>query len=223
MGIRAVQDLAGTMLGQWFGSRAIEDFLEARANWFFFHGHLDQLSPGPWDAPRWGLRGLALVVLLYNVMVYALFRAYDRLAAAYDGLQTHIHNQQARDATLIDIATDEQPRLRLVGTDGASRRAHERIVNRAPVAAVAMDVIDRATVTLDDAALIDVSEGGLALRTTTPIDSGQFVLVRGAGAHLASGEPVRAMVLEQLPFGDRYRLRCRHEAGPKPTKLADAA
>lgn len=206
------QDFPGTALASWLGSREATRVLHANGNWFFFHSYLDSLNVGAdWREIRYGLRGMALILMAYNVLAFGLFVQRDRLQRRVLKLLASL--QAIRRPELIPISmsgasaaarSEYQPRDRR-----SNRRGDQRHKRRDPVIAVEVDPRRKASRALQDASLLDISVCGLALTTSNRVDPGATVYLRPTDAEVAENTHVQAVVLERLDLpADMHRLRC---------------
>ena len=124
------QDLAGTLFADLLGRSRFTHWLHEHGNWFFFHQWLDIRYESPWQYQRFGLRGIAVMVLAYNLLVGTLFYAYDRQSAQVAKLKKQLARQRPVDddladaqATLDAVADEVQQMRRLTEQVQAGQRS----------------------------------------------------------------------------------------------------
>ena len=209
------EDLPNTYLASTLGSRALGHWLNSHGNWFVFHGWFDRHYAQPWPDARWGLRGIAMIVVFYNVMAFTLFRANDRLAAIIARLKAQVANvrqMQMPDVSDAAVASDENDRQ-------VTRRRHVRVSSRDLISAIVQHPVNHALESLASPALIDISSQGLAISTTSTVESGSLVYVRPSGNEATEDQQVTAVVLERMGHEEGYKLRCRALGHKRPTHL----
>ncbi|MBI1335518.1 MAG: hypothetical protein GC164_00995 [Phycisphaera sp.] len=112
------------------------------------------------------------------------------------------------------------------------RRTDLRLAGRGTIEAVVEDPMGNPVQALEDTRVLNVSAGGMAVVTSTPMMAGLRVRVRPMRRSLAHIEPdwVKLEALECVTRGpDRHRLRLRLVEGAMPAQLvydwhaADAA
>ncbi len=223
------QDLPDTVFASWFGAKAATMWLHEQGNWFFFHKWLDQRYGGDWTLPRLGLWGMASLIVVYNTMVYALFRANDIKAHSLARLEyrlyarTKAHREVSGAlAAAQPSATDDQPLQMESAQDARARRKHDRLDAGQPIAGMAVDPVNHTLRPLQDASLINMSDGGMAISTSTTVEPGATLHVRPAG-DTRDTSLINAVVLEQIPQDSGYKLRCRSLGSPTPTQVFKAA
>jgi len=265
-----------TFLARTLGARSLTQWFHEHGNLFFFHRYFDANYASPWESPRWGLRGILLILVAYNVMVAALFHAYRRKTKDVQALKFHLSNRHRKLLNTAAAVAAEAPEVvdrrapskapvtpvasspstsvssqvsmhgspqRAAGRgsgrrrnsgdagkaaaakDSRTRREYHRTPTRQPVEAITAKPGERSPTLMANTRLLDVSHQGLALTTQTPVESGSIVCLRPQrGDEIQDlDSELRAVVLEQIPMRDCFKLRCRVIAGDSPARLLRAA
>ncbi len=217
-------DLSIGLLTATIGSPGVIDWFHQHGNWFFLHRWVDVQAAQPWPEARWGLRGLAVILICYNLLAVGLYLANDRLTAVVRKLRVQLDllgpsvaaSSSAADAA---IEADAAPPLRLADADQPSRRRYPRLPSGDDIAAVMQDPSNQHLASLANAKLIDVSAEGVAISTTTPVESGATIYIRHKHRPADGDRQLQAVVLERMPYNDRHKIRCRALRGPQPTQM----
>jgi len=206
------EDLPGTWLAATAGARSFEEVLHYYGNVFFFHRWLDLLQEG-----RWGLRGMALMVVCYTALSYGLIHHNRLLRDKIRSLKQHVYGfRKPHQPSARDLARSSR-------MAPYTRRRHERTPCRTPIAATVRHVLSQAECALREPRLVNVSQGGLALTTPTAAEPGTLLTVSSGGSEQSPSEAVEAVVLERINRGDVFQLRCRSVGAHNPVDTLKAA
>lgn len=108
-------------------------------------------------------------------------------------------------------------------SEGAQDRRHDlRLAGAGSVDAVVVDRHGQPVRVLEEARVVNVSAGGLALRTHAPVSPGSRVVVTVDGARPthAGDRRIRLEALDPcVETGDHYLVRCRLVEGRMPARL----
>jgi len=217
------QGLPGTWIASGLGAQAATDWLNQHSQWFFFHHYQEMLVDS-----RWGLRVLTLIGLVYNALLIGLFTAkhfpakqINRPSESVATDQRLAVEQEIGLAAAAEAA--EASKIRLVGSELRWRRKQARIKSEQAIQGVAVKLVDHASIILANLHLIDLSDGGLALSTDTAAEPGSVLYLCPQGTSADKGPQIEAVVLEQLPIKDGYKMRCKVIGKISPMTVFQAA
>jgi len=98
-----------------------------------------------------------------------------------------------------------------------NRRQDVRLAGGGQVDATILDRAGQPSATLEDAKVLNVSAGGMAIASPTPTQQGDMLVI-GTG-HPASPKVVVEALECSDYFGDRHRIRCQVVEGRVPGSL----